>query len=252
MLEGRPRRRKFPLSQISCNTARRRLQIPDMKTNQTPLEAQRLAKTPSGLIPHSPRTAPPLYSVWLGLLLLFTCFPTFQAQAQTEMFMRFRGTTKASAPIGDSTDPVYSGSNGWFRVTSFHCGILATNQTVSGSGTPVVRVETIELQITKGVTGISPWYLGTLVRGLRLGSTEVVVRRAGAPHGLAYLSYEFGLPSPRHQTWSGGGDDPQEFLQMHYESLTLTFRPTAPDGSFGTPISQTWESGAAISPEINP
>lgn len=227
------------------------LQILDMKTKQTPLEAQSPTPTPSGLISHPPRNTPRLCSVWLGLLLLITCFPTLRAQAQTEFFMRFRGTSTVPAPIGDSPDPVYSGSNGWFRVTSFHCGIVATNLAVSGSGTPVVRAEAIELQVTKAVNGVSPWYLGTMVRGVRLGSTEVVARKAGAPNGLAYLSYEFGLSLPRHQSWTGGGDDPQEFLQVHYERLTLTFRPIAPDGSFGAPISQTWESGAATNSESN-
>ena len=174
-------------------------------------------------------------------ILFLTLSGLLSARAQVDLFLRFIPTNAAPTVKGDSTDPTYRGVDGWMNIRSFSLGV--NNPTTIGSatgGAGVGRATFLEVNFAKDVNSGSPALFQALTSGAHFDTAQVMVRRAGARNGEAYLSYEFRLVYPTAQTWAGGGDVPEEDLRFVHGGFRITYRPQNADGTLGPPVVAQW------------
>lgn len=158
-----------------------------------------------------------------------------------EMFLKWTPANSAPVVVGDSQDPVYHGSNGWFAVKSFSFSLENPSTLGGSSGGTAGRTVFNELALNKQLNISSVALFKALTSGAHYSTVQMVVRNAAAPAGQAFLIYDFGLVFVTQQEFNGatGDDQPGENLALIYGSLRITFKPLV-NGTFGTPVIGTW------------
>lgn len=176
---------------------------------------------------------PALFRFQAVLVLALWLQGSSQLHAQSDIFMRFVETSNPAPPIGDSNDPYFHGTNGWFRLRNFRLGVSNPGSSGGGSGQTAPIVKLIELSLQKGIEGNSPLTLMRLGGGTAIEKAEIAVRDAANKDGKAYVSFDIDACYVLSQNWSGGGEETLETVSLSYLALKWTVRQQSPNGLVG-------------------
>lgn len=174
-----------------------------------------------------------------GLLLLAAS----RAQA-VEIFIKFTPAVGAPAIVGESSDVVYPGNQGWFEVKDFSFSVVNSNSIGSASGgAGAGRAAFKEANLNKVLNVNSPALFRALTTGSHYDTVQMVVRKPTSPQNQASLIFDFKLAFVTSQTFAGaqGDDFVSEKLGIIYGAIRITHRPLNSTGTgYGTSVIGQW------------
>jgi type VI secretion system secreted protein Hcp len=167
----------------------------------------------------------------LGLAFVFP----MQAQAATDLFLTWPGI------IGPST---VQGHAGDIELTSYSqtaSNTFSQGSSGGGSGKAVCG----EVTITKRIDSTSPIFLGMVLSG-KVTQGPVTITFAKSANDATFYSVSLRNVIPTSITQS---DDPgpgkiTETIVLSASQFMFTFTPQLPNGSFGTPVSFSFDCAA--------
>jgi type VI protein secretion system component Hcp len=163
---------------------------------------------------------------------------------QYTVFMRLFAVGSSTAINGDSQDPRFPGSAGWFPLNSFNMG--ASNTVSLGTGTGGAgsgKTSFGQLEANKALSIISPKLLTTLATGAHFDKMEIVVGNAEVSANVAPTRFTFKTVFVTSQNWKGttSSSAPSETVQLAVGAVGISVTPIGSDGQpAGPPVSAGW------------
>lgn len=150
--------------------------------------------------------------------------------AATDYFLNVDGIP------GDST---VSGYAGQIVINSWQFGIGRT--TTIGNPASAGKVNCAEFVFGKILDKSSPGLLRESLDGEAIPKVVLSGTRTASPDGLLFLRITFTSVLESSYAMSSGGDVPTESVSFNYGSLLVEYRAQGSDGSFGPPVSSSYD-----------
>lgn len=167
-------------------------------------------------------------------------------RADVQMFLKLVAPTGLGelAAVGDSPDPTYRGSDGWFAVKGFDIKVenAATIGATSGLGSGKAKL--VEFSLAKDIDPRTPTIFKGLASGGHWQYVRLAVRRPGITTGPAYLTYDFYLVFASNQEWVGAAAESvlSENVKFAYGALKVSVTPPPPTtGPTARPVISSWD-----------
>ena len=191
---------------------------------------------------HTTRQGAARWFTRMAALIILTSFGTVCSHAALQAYLQFTPYT-GTAPVGDSQDDIYKGSDGWFVLKSMSFGatqVLNIGSQSSGAGAGKVTFS--DLNIQKLLNSGSPKLFQNLAGGIAYKTATLVIVDSRYSQATPMLKVLFGLVAADSQSWNLNldGTECTELLGFQTGGIFITYTPLKADGSLGTSVSGGW------------